>query len=1728
MLRGLAVASVLLAVLVVGFVLFLQTGTGRETVRSLAVGQIQDLLADDATVSVERLDGNVLTGARLTGVRIERRGEPVLTADTVQVDYTLRTLLDRTFSASRLVVAGPTVTMRQYADSTFNVTGLFVQDPERDTTRAGIDVLIDELAVTRGRAEVHFLNTERDSVLVVRDLDARLSDLAITQDDLTADIAALALTAVATDGATTLAVTGSGAFSKEQVQLRELRVVGSEGTRLAGDARYVFEGDAFPVFDADLETVPLALADVRAFAPVPVYGDPRLSLTADSDGRQVRFALRGVIPSERGADATVVLDGALSRRSPGGPLRTQAEGSVRRFDPSQLTRNPALEADLTGDLSVDVAGTTLETLSGPFSVDLRETTAAGRRIDRLALDGRIVDGLVRFDLDGALPGLDFVAQGQARPFERVPTVDVVGTARDVDLAALVPGQRGRFAGTFAVEGRGTSLETLVGTAAVSLSRAEVPLGDRTLRLTRAELDADVRGGDVSFDADVTLAGGGGRLAASGATTLGADPLVYRIDRGRVDGLDLAVLTGDPGQRSSLTGTFSLEGRGIDPERVVADVEVALARSRYGEIAIRSARLDGSLRGGRAAFDLAADLGRAGALTAVGTARPFADPLAYSAQGRVRNLNLAVLTQNPDQVSDLSGAYSVTGRGLDVETLTADARVQLDASTYGVRRIDGADVRLALDRGELSLTGDVSVPEGQFALDVSGRPFDADPTISLGERTCFGGVDVGRLTETPTLSTDLNGCFAGSVRGLRDIETLDADGVLTLSRSRVNDAALTSGRIDLALAGGSLDADGTVRTEGGDRLAPESAGPVVTPEGELTFSLTGRPLDEVPTYALDARARSLDVSALAGLGDDEPIVLSATVALRGRGVDPATADVTGRVRSSPSRAVGVAIDTLATDFALTRGVLALDTLVVRTDLATAQAGGTLALFDATAASDFRLRADVVSLAPLGRFLPQDQALGVQSGALDLHVTGGADGAPLAVTGTADARQVVYGETAVTGIEAVLDAAVDRSRLDSLGLAAVGGTLVSRFDVLATPRLTVQEGTVEAVLRDGELAVDAGVIVDGRRDLDVAARLELDGGTGVTIDAGRFALDGDEWTLVNEAHVAVDAGRITIDAVRLVGDEPGEDITVDGTIDFSGEQDLRASITGLDVAGLTDLVGLGGLGGTLGATLTLVGPAPSPRFDARVTLDDLSSRGQAFGALDIALDYTLGTLGVDAELTHVDGQTLTAEGTVPLRFALADGGARVSRATTDADVALSAHADAFPVGWARPFLDDRTFDALDGALTLDLEIGGTQRAPALSGRADLSGGRLGVVATGLVYEPIAASVAFTDDRIVIERLTIGPPEAPGVLVTGDVTLAELSVGELDLTVEPRRFLAMDTYTFQGVRLAAGRRPLRLTGTLTAPVLSGDVRLDAGDIYVTEQLGGGNQGRVSLSEQDIEELRTEYGYTITARDTTESVFFDALAYDIDVTIDRDVWLRSASTSLGFAIEFEGAVQARKAAFAESSRLFGQIDLVRGYVETLDRRFQIDRGTLVFNGDPLLVNVDLVASTDVRLSNSLAGRSAVEITLAATGEVTNDPEIRFTSDPSLPPGDIASLLVTGRLANDAASLAGGLGVGTSLLLGSSTALLEGAIGENVGLDLVEIATDASGTLVIRLGKYLTSRAFLSGSIPISQEDTNSPDRGAGLQATLEYQIRRWLLAQGEFGGQRGVGGGVQTDITF
>ena len=1712
LLRGLGLLVAALLVLVAVVVLLLQTGFGRNVVRNIAVGQIQNALAEGATVEIARLDGNMLTNAELTGVAIRQNGETSVTIDTVRAQYNLLALLRRTFSAGRIDVIGPVVFARQLPDSTFNLQHLLKPSDEldSDTTASPFIVVIDSVLVARGRVETHFYTPGRDSILVLDQIVLSAANFFAGGGRLEAQLHQFAAEAIAPDSAARVHLAVAGSVSQEALSLDDLRVTSAAGTNVSGTARLTFAGGSLPDLTADLTAEPIAMADVRAFSGLDLYGNPRVRLTARNENGRLTFGVRGA-PHE---GATIVLDGSLENT---GRLRYRIEGRLRGVNPAMLTHNESHTANLTGDIRLDLTGASPRTLDGPFSINLTDTRIGDQPFDLLRVDGAFRAGRLEFGLDADVPGARFHTEGDARPFDETPIYDISGEADNVNLARLLrdPSQTISFSGSFSVNGVGIDPKTMIAEAFVDLQN--VCIGG--LALDYLDGVAEIRQGRVRFVTESNLTNDGGLIEAIGEARPFDDPLAYHITDGRVSHFNLAALTGNPEQESDLTGTFTLDGRGTDPSSLVANLTASLQDSRFGDYDLVEANFDGALERGLLSLDGSADLGRLGYVALTGAARPFDPVLSYDVNGRVEHLDLAELTDNPDRQSDISTAFTASGRGLDLASLTLEARLDLDYSSYGAQEVTGGLLNLRLIQGNLTVEGSLEMPEGAFALDASGRPFDPNPTLAFGERMCFRGVDLATLTGNPDLRTRLNGCFRGSLNGF-DLATLAAEGSIALQASTFNDAEIESGDIELTLREGLVDADADLVLAGGAGF--DSDGFV----SGIALHLDGRLFDDRPTYAINGSFTRIDLVALAGLEAEQPAPLTLDFDLEGAGLVFETMSLRGYIAAGRSKLGSATLDTLQVRFDLDRGRLALDTLLLRSDLADADGSGRMTLTDQAGAeiSDLAIIATLYDLSPLNAYTAKP--LSLAEGELTLNITG-EPGKPLSMNIKLAVQRFAYGSTALSAASSHLSGTFDptsgelnlRNRLD--------------FKFLSQPALLVERGSIDITFDGAEFVVEGDVRVDRKRSFDFLSRLELGQEERSTlIEQLNLNLDGEAWSLAQPARISIGEGY-RFENLLLQAEDGTQQIAVDGLIDPEGEQAFIFTMEDFKAETVADLFGFEGLGGRFTTTLLMTGSARNPEISGTASLYDFTSDGDAVGSIDIRLDYADERLDLEARLDHISGKAMTARGHVPLHFSLADVGddgiPSITEAADADEVSLAIRADSFQVGWIEPFLNPRSYTDVAGILNADLTVDGTQADPQLKGRARLEDGRLGLGFTGRVLETLSASIRFIGNQVIIRSAVL--TDADGnerMTAEGVVTLQKLSLGELDIRLVPHRLLAMETPTYDGLVIDQGADTLRLTGTLANPVVRGSAVLSPGTINMTDKLISRRLEDVRLSAADLRIVESRFGRRITARDTSVSRFYRSLDLNVDVEIGRDVWLRSRSGLLPFAAEFSGNVQAVKAPLAEQTSLFGTVDITRGWVETLSRRFDIERGTLIFNGLMEETLVDLEAKLDIRTDPEV-GTTAVEIGLLVNGRLGDDLTITLSSNPQLDNADIVSLIVTGQLAENVIGGGALAGAGEGFFLGQLSGIVEGlgnSLGESIGfnLDVVRIDQTPDG-LVIRLGKYLTNKAFISFGMPLSTGGDNLL-RQNNPELTLEYALIRWLLVQLEY--QNGLGGGLIYEYAY
>ena len=153
-----------------------------------------------------------------------------------------------------------------------------------------------------------------------------------------------------------------------------------------------------------------------------------------------------------------------------------------------------------------------------------------------------------------------------------------------------------------------------------------------------------------------------------------------------------------------------------------------------------------------------------------------------------------------------------------------------------------------------------------------------------------------------------------------------------------------------------------------------------------------------------------------------------------------------------------------------------------------------------------------------------------------------------------------------------------------------------------------------------------------------------------------------------------------------------------------------------------------------------------------------------------------------------------------------------------------------------------------------------------------------------------------------------DAADVEVHGQINLAELTLGEFDLTMTADDFLAIDSREYEAVVDA----DLTLQGTTAQPVLGGDLEIQRAEINLTEQTTAPDLENVQLTERDLRTLEQRFGIRVTEDDTTTFDFYEALAMNLNVVLERDTWLRSR-TNPRMDIQFGGSLDLRKIAVGD-----------------------------------------------------------------------------------------------------------------------------------------------------------------------------------------------------------------------
>ena len=1010
---------------------------------------------------------------------------------------------------------------------------------------------------------------------------------------------------------------------------------------------------------------------------------------------------------------------------------------------------------------------------------------------------------------------------------------------------------------------------------------------------------------------------------------------------------------------------------------------------------------------------------------------------------------------------LTGAFDVTldgaGQDLAIGNPTVDpliggaAQVGLTASrsSQGIR----------LDRLQVA-TPQISA-QGTGALSSTSAQLDLDAELAEA------GILLPQLSGPLTLSADAEGLapdfkVALALGGAAITDQL-GDPVALSSDIRYGAAAGSLSLSNLVLDAGDLTARGSADIAGLKADAPSGTAALSLATGDLArfAQLSGLPL----TGTLDADLRG-------GFDLQAP---SFDVTLTGQGQDIAI----GNPQLDPLLAGTTVIDI---DAAGRADALTIRKLDIHNPQLSATGAGTLS----EAAADLTLTARLNEINPFLPHLDGPVALEAkaQGTAPDFTVILDASGA--AITDKLGAP---------LHLSTDLTYRPEHGRLDIPALALTAGDLAARGTANVTGLDAQPAARAKLTLDTGNLSRLAGLTgmpLRGTLRADLAggydtASGDFDGtvtGRGQDIAIGNPQADQllDGTTRIDAA-LRSEAGTITIE--RLSVDNP--DVQVSGQGSYAAEGgtlDLNARLAdlGLFVPQLRGPLTVQGNARGAGSAWTVDLGANGPSGLRATVAGDVSPT-----AMDLDIDAGLATIaGFVPQLpgpARVAGKVtgngtdyfVDVNATAPAGVtARIDGRAWGPEGTSD--LAITGRV---PLQVADPFITPRS---LTGTAAIDLALQGPPALNSLSGKVAFAGGRFTDPTSRIVLEQMALDLTFAQSRANLDfssNLSTGGR----ITVSGPVALTAPYDGNIVVALQDLVVVDPNLYTIN----ADGR--ITLAGPLAGGAsITGRIDIPRAEIQIPNAIGGGGAiPDMTHVKEPKPSFLTRQRAGLVKDDAGDGSTGAPVAYPLDILISAPA--RIFVRGRGLDTEFGGQVQIG----GTTQRIIpsGRFEVIRGRLDILARVLTFETAEITLGGD-LVPDLYMIAVSE---------DAAIDARIQIEGPV-NNPELTFSSTPTLPEDEVLAQLFFGKPIRELSPLEiAQLLSAINTLTGGGGGLF-GKLREGFGVDQLNVGSDDEGNTEVTAGKYLTDDVYTD--VTVGAAGTS--------RIRLNYELTPSLTARGGF----------------
>jgi translocation and assembly module TamB len=1345
------------------------------------------------------------------------------------------------------------------------------------------------------------------------------------------------------------------------------------------------------------------------------------------------------------------------------------EGATGQVAFSLGAKGNVLKPDFSASLSsseLAVAGQTISDLEATVSgiADIANPAAdlsvKGRFANQpLAITGKLADANGRrqvSDLSASL-GSNTITGNLVLDQDFIPEGTLKLALADVGQLAAIAGQvaSGVVEGTIELGRKDGAPRAIVKTTSQSLDREDVTASNVAIDATVSDyLVAPAMSGRIRV----------GQVDAGGATIADVDVQLAR------DG----VWTGFAAGATANGIPVKADGR-VKIEGGVTTLELTSANATVKGIAAALAEPSTiTVENGAVALDgLALDV--AGGTVVVSGAAGKAIDLTADIKG----VPASVAHSFYDGIGaegSLSGVARVRLDAASAEgTAPLDVRLSLDHIAVAPADISGIDARIRSDAFNLSsLSGTLRAEVTADALQMDNEtlaPLLAGPvTISAEAAITDAAIDIrsGSL-KTDAITANLSGRIARPANAISMAVAADiaAAALPVAARPVLDDRVAVSGKV-------TRDADGAISVDGlklasGDLSAPGSAS---LAEGVVKAAIEGALADvgRLAQGATGAIGFKVDAEGRQDAPNLSLNVTSDSIEAAGRTISDLALQARGTFdMANPAATVSLTGDVAGSAL---KGSAELKTVEGRRQIH----GLSVTLGDNRITGDLDLDDRFVPQGSIALVIPDvgplaalafETAKGDITGTIEFTRDGGK--ARVAVDARTNSLQ--RGDLVASNVE------VDATVADYLGTPSVSG----RVDAAEVTSGSTRIGKVGVSLgRDGNWTTFSGGATVNDIPARAEGRVKLEGGVAtIELAKGDATVSGIGARIARPTTVVVKDGEATLDKFAL--DVAGGSVTVSGT---AGEKlALDVAIAALPATVANSFSPGLDAAGTISGTARIAGAAARPEVDYAIdwrNAQTAQTRSAGLGAMSISSRgaFSAGTLKFQADIGGASGLGLKGGGTV------GTSGAR----TLDLDFSGKVPFSFLTARLAAQGL------SLTGGADVSVQVRGPAAGPAIGGSIRTSGARFVDSRSGIAINDISANVSLGGGQATINSLKGTLSTGGAVTASGTVGIAAASGFPADLTVK----IVNGRYTDGRVVTTTLNGDLALKGSLVAaPLLSGKISLGRTVITVPEKLPA------SLSTLDVRHKNAP-GDVIAQQEAIRPAQAEGSGggggINLDLAIDapQQIFIqgRGLDAELGGSIRLVGS--------SASPQATGQFTLRRGRLSILGKRLTFTEGTLSFAGS-LIPYLDLTAESSA---------TDATVTVLVSGLATN-PKFTFSSIPMLPEDEVLARLIFGRsmsnlsplqiaqLASAAAQLAG---------VGGSTSLLEN-LRNQVGIDDLDVRTDAEGNASVSAGKYLNDRTYVT---------IEKGEKAGSGKATINLDVGRGVKLRGEAGESGEAKGGI------